>query len=216
MRAKDNFRQYGRLTPEQYRKARQAAADWKWFSPDEYDKQLRLIDWDDDDYPEGALIECGNLARIHIRVPNGGVTHPRRRRDTTITFTKPIARHSWLAFDPEHKSHRLYMLIAAQAASSLAQRFYRDNDVEVRPLSELANYAGGRHAADDYPQVMAKPIGVMVAVVYFTHKKDDGPSFYIHRMGEMTCYFPILACDSVGRLWVCGGNYTSPTPGITD
>jgi hypothetical protein len=56
----------------------------------------------------------------------------------------------------------------------------------------------------------------MVAVVYFTHKKDDGPSFYIHRMGEMTCYFPIIACDRQGRLWICGGNYTSPTPGITD
>jgi hypothetical protein len=56
----------------------------------------------------------------------------------------------------------------------------------------------------------------MTAVVYFTQKKDDGPSYYIHRMGEMTCYFPLLCCDAKGRLWICGGNYTSPTPGITD
>jgi hypothetical protein len=206
----------GNLSPEQYAKARQAAADWKWFPADEYDKQLKLVDWEDPDFPEGALIECGNLARLHLRAPNATSSHPRRRRDTTITLTRSAARNSYIAFDPEHKSHRLYLLIDRTARASLAQRFWQENSIEPRSLAELALYAGGRHATGDYPQVMVKPIGIMVAVVYFTHKKDDGPSFYIHRMGEMTCYFPILACDRQGRLWICGGNYTSPTPGITD
>jgi len=77
--------------------------------------------------------------------------------------------------------------------------------------------AGGRHGRrSDYPHVIAKPLGVLTGVMYFAHKKGDGPSAYLHEMGEQTCHFPILACDEHGRLWICGGNYLVPTPGITD
>ena len=209
----------GSLTEAQYQKGRQMAADWKWYDPGEFDQQLKLVEWNDPDYPEGVLIECGNLARIHFRAPTSAETgkrHPRRRRDTTITLSKPAAAESYLAFDPEHPDDRLYMLVAPHAREGLAARFWEANEVPAKPLGEWAMLAGGRHAQGGYPNVMAKPVGVMTAVVYYTTKKDDGASFYIHRMGEMTCYFPILCCDARGRLWVCGGNYTSPTPGITD
>ena len=63
---------------------------------------------------------------------------------------------------------------------------------------------------------MVKPIGAVVAVVYFTDKQGDGPSYYIHKMGEITGGFPALAVDGQGRFWFAGGSYTSPTPGITD
>jgi len=200
----------GKLTPKQYERGRTMAADWKWYEPDEFDSQLKLVEWDDP--------ECGNLARIHVRAPNASQdgTHPRRRRDTTIAFTQSSAAQNQLVFDPEHPDDRLYMLIEPQARKSLAGRFWGDNSVGARQLSEWALLAGGRHARGGYPRVSAKPVGVMTAVVYYTNKKDDGPSFYIHRMGEMSCYFPILCCDAKGRLWICGGNYTSPTPGITD
>jgi len=216
MKAKTNR---GKLSPEDYKKGRQMAADWKWFEADEFDQQFKLVEWDDPDYPEGVLIECGNLARIHFRAPKSnarGQRHPRRRRDTTITLSRPMAAQSQLAFDPEHPNERLYMLIAPEACESLASRFWAENGVEAKTLDEWALLAGGRHARGGYPNVIAKPVGVMTAVVYYTHKKEDGPSFYIHKMGEMTCHFPVLCCDQRGRLWVCGGNYTSPTPGITD
>ena len=67
-----------------------------------------------------------------------------------------------------------------------------------------------------YPDVMVKPLGAVTAVVYQTHKKGDGPSYYIHQMAEISGKFPFLGVDNRGRLWLAGGNYTSPNPGITD
>ena len=76
---------------------------------------------------------------------------------------------------------------------------------------------GGRHAKkDDYPNVKVRPIGILTNVVYGTEKQGDGYSFYIHHMGEESGIQPALGVDRRGRLWVLGGNYTSPTPGITD
>tara|TARA_Y100000034_G_scaffold73261_1_gene88227 strand:+ start:263 stop:928 length:666 start_codon:yes stop_codon:yes gene_type:complete len=215
-----NFQRDGfPITDTQFRKGRKMAAEWAWYNPDEYDDQLKLVEWDDPDYPEGILIECGNLARIHFRAPEAAANssrHPRRQRDTTIAFPTAVAQKAQLAFDPEHPSDRLYMLIPDRALHSLAQRFWKENPIHPRYLSEWAMLAGGRHAKGGYPHVLAKPVGVMTAVVYFKDKEGDGPSYYIHKMGEVTCYFPILACDERGRLWVCGGNYLCPTGGITD
>jgi hypothetical protein len=207
-----------RLSPAQHRKGREMVSAWKWYEPNEFDEQLTLTEWDDPDYPEGVLVECGYLARIHIRAPGRevGGRHPRRQRDTAISFHVSSAKQNQLAFDPEHPDDRLYMLVEPTARKSLASRFWEGNDTAPRMLEDWALMAGGRHSRGGYPRVMAKPMGVMTAVVYYTTKKDDGPSFYIHLMGEMTCHFPILCCDAQGRLWICGGNYTSPTPGITN
>ena len=234
MKAKDNRGQMFRghvLQEGQIRRGKQQAADWMWFDKAEFEADhLRMIPWEDGDRddsgkllhpPTQVLIACGNLARIHFRAPSSLETrsgrHPRRRRDTVITFSQQTARNSFLCFDPDHPYDRLYMKLTDEVERHLAQRFWAENPIDPRYLSEWALLAGGHHArSGGYPKLAAKPLGVMTAVVYFVHKKGDGPSFYIHRMGEVSCHLPILACDEEGRLWVCGGHYTSPTPGITD
>jgi hypothetical protein len=86
-------------------------------------------------------------------------------------------------------------------------------------LNQLASVAGGKHGKRaDYPMITVKPIGVLTALVYYTSKAGDSPppSYYIHQMAEISGWYPILAVDNSGRLWLAGGNYTVPTPGITD
>ena len=226
MRARNNLS--GTVPAATLQRGKKAAADWHWFPENEFEDKLTLIHWDDvndvDDsgnvmFPKNQIfIRCGNLARIHFRSPvaKENRRHPRREKDTTITFNKTAVKDCHLVFDPDHPSNRLYMKLKGSVRGPLQQRFWNENTVQARPLREWAALAGGRHATADYPNVSAKPVGVMTAVVYFTHKKDDGPSFYIHRMGEMSCHFPILVCDATGQLWICGGNYLVPTPGITD
>jgi hypothetical protein len=216
------------VTSSEERRARKVAADWHWFPQDEFEQKLQLIDWPDPDYPPGALVRCGNLVQLHFRAPpkDKSSRHPRRQRDTTIKFSVETARKSHLTFDPENTSDdRLYLVIQEPVAlRGLASRFWSKNPISPRPLSEWAVLAGGRHAKragnsldrGGYPHVMGKPIGVLTALAYFTNKKDDGPSYYLHKMGEVSGVYPLLVCDSQGRLWVCGGNYQSPTPGITD
>ena len=208
------------MNERQFREMAKKAAAWEWRTGDQFD--LKLTEWDDPDYPDGALIECGHLVRVHFRAPSGpqkrgrSARHPRRKRDTTVTFSPSVVKEAQLAFDPNHPSDRLYMLLPERACTALATRFWQDNPAPPRLLSEWAMLAGGRHAKGGYPDVVAKPVGVMTAVVYFKNKEGDGTSYYLHKMGEVSCYYPILACDERGRLWVCGGNYTSPAPGITD
>ncbi len=209
-------------------RARQMAADYHWYPEDEFQNHMQVVKFDDADevddngqimFPANqVLIRYGNLARIHFRAPSKGSIHPRRERDTTITLSRPAAAESHLAFDPEGASDNLYMKIKKSCRAPLAQRFWVENNVRPRLLSEWAMLAGGSHARDSYPTVMAKPIGVATALVYYTLKKDDGPRpcFYIHRLGEVSSAIPILACDSTGRLWLCGGSYQSLSPGITD
>ena len=212
-------------------RGKQLAADYHWYPEKEFGEHLTLVDWDDtEDHDEDGralfrknqiFIRYGNLARIHFRAPSTGEQnqrHPRRQKDTTITFTISAARESHLVFDPDSADDQLYMKIKRTARAPLAERFWTQNKVRPRYLSEWAMIAGGRHARDHYPKLEAKPVGVMTAVVYFTLKKDDGPkpSFYIHKLGEVSCFYPILTCDEEGRLWICGGNYANRTAGVTD
>lgn len=168
------------------------------------------------------LIECGRLVRMHIRAPKGAHQnrHPRRQRDSMIEFSQSVAANSHIAYDPDHPDERLYLLVPPQASTTLKKRFWDENEFRPMPLNEVAVIAGGRHGRRDYPNVMVKPIGVLTAVVYFTSKKGDVVngvgSYYIHKMGELSKFFPFLCADSRGRLWLSGGNYKSPTPGITD
>ena len=201
------------LTPEQMKKGFQAYDDWHWGVP-----STRVVDWADPDFPD-LLIECGRLVRMHVRTPAepGARRHPRRKRDSMIEFSHSVSKNSHVAYDPDHPEERLYFLVEDSVRPTLAQKLFRENHLEPMPLSYLASMAGGRHSKrKDYPEVMVKPVGVLTALVYFTNKKGDGHSYYIHQMGELSHNFPFLACDSTGRLWVAGGNYRSPTPGITD
>jgi len=139
-----------------------------------------------------------------------------------IELSRSVSANSHIAFDPDHPYQRLYLLIPAKARETLKAQFWAKNNISPMLLGQAAELAGGRHGKmKDYPSVLVKPFGVCTACVYFTHKEgDENPndprSYYIHQMGELTKYFPLLCCDHQGRLWFAGGNYTSPTPGITD
>lgn len=193
-------------------------SDWHWGLP-----PRRVVDWDDPDMPR-SLIECGRLVRMHVRAPkkHRPVKHPRRDRDTMIEFSHAVSENSHIAYDPDHADERLYLLVDPRASATLKKRFWDENEFRPMPLSEVAMLAGGRHGKrPDYPHVAVKPIGVLTAVVYYTAKKGDtdaqgNGSYYIHRMAELSGHFPFLCADNKGRLWLAGGNYTAPTPGITD
>lgn len=134
-----------------------------------------------------------------------------------IEFSRSVSEGSHIAYDPDHPYERLYLLVPPGAQQTLSKRFWYENNFHPMNLNEIAMVAGGRHGRrQDYPDIMVKPVGVLTAVVYFTHKKGDGPSYYIHKVGELSGKFPFLCCDQIGRLWLAGGNYTSPSPGITD
>ncbi len=219
---KRSYRVDGNVTLGQPRinKGAQAYEDWHWGV-----QPQQVIDWGDNDFPP-MLIECGRLVRLHVRSPEGARSnriHPRRKRDSMIEFSKNVSTNSHVAYDPDHPDERLYLLVDPAASKTLAKRFWNDNGMASMPLAHLASIAGGKHGKrrDDYPQVMVKPVGVLTALVYYTHKKgDENPgndrSYYIHQMGELSKHFPFLAVDAHGRLWLAGGNYTCPSPGITD
>lgn len=203
------------LTPDEIEKGAKRYEDWHWgIGP------AKVRDIGDEDYPE-MLIECGRLIRLHLRLPthaqkNEG-RHPRRQRDSMIEFSRNVSENSHVSFDPEHQHERLYLIVDPKAQGTLKRRLWDDNVLSPMELGQVAVLAGGRHGkGNDYPDLMVKPVGVITAVVYYTHKKDDGPSYYIHKMGELSHHFPILCCDERGRLWMAGGNYTTPNPGITD
>ena len=180
---------------------------WHWGIPHSME-----VEWDDDDLPE-YLVECGRFKEFHY-VP---VNNNPRRKDQVYSLTKTQSQNSHLCFDPNHRYQRLYILLNPSVQKKAKKRFWTNNEYKEVPLKELAKAAGGKHATSDYPDVMVRPIGVMTNVVYHTHKKGDDPaSFYIHHMGEETGIQPYLGCDSTGRIWIAGGDYTSPTPGITN
>jgi hypothetical protein len=181
------------------------AQSWHWGIP-----AKRVVDWQDPSIPP-ILIEIGQLCELHVKPIDGG---------PIVIMSIPEA--DWpachVAFDPDHASQRIYILIP-----QAYQREMRPTYVPklARPLFECAQAIGGRHARrNDYPRLQVTPLGVLTHVVYFTHKKgDENPgddrSQYIHEMGEEGGIPPALCVDASGRLWVAGGSYTCPIPGIT-
>jgi hypothetical protein len=206
------------LTAAEIKKGKQKYRKWHWGH-----EARQAVDWNDPDMPR-MLIECGRLVRMHARLPRNiaGLAHPRRRRDTMIEFSRNVSPAAHIAYDPSHPHERLYLLIPQSQQGTIKQRFWdRIPDDQIRDLNDWATIAGGRHARKrDYPHIRVKPIGILTGVVYYTAKKGDAPrhsgSFYIHHVGELSAVYPILCVDQQGRLWLAGGNYTSPPPGITD
>lgn len=200
------------LEPHDIQRGAKAFEDWHWGNG-----PAKVTDWNDPEMPD-MLIECGRLIRLHVRAPRtASPRHPRRERDAMIELSRQASAASHIAFDPDHAHERLYLLVNPKVTPAIHCRFWMENTAPALPLGHLATLAGGRHGRDDdYPDLLVKPIGVLTAVVYNTNKKGDGQSYYIHHMGEMSHHFPVLAADAKGRLWLAGGNYTSPTPGITD
>lgn len=183
-------------------------SDWHWGLP-----ATKVIEWRDSDFPD-HLVQCGRFHEVYFRRPGA-------KKDTKIRLKESLGEKSHVAFDPKHRAGRLYFLINGVARRALRSRFWKPRAQTVS-LRELARTAKGRHARmRDYPNVQVQPLGLLTHVVYRTAKKGDGLSNYIHEFGEESKLKKregrgILAIDAKGRLWIAGGNYTSPNPGITD
>ena len=161
-------------------------------------------------YPE--LVECGRLWEVHVR-PFGTGGRSGKEEEWEIRDEEKAESH--LAYDPIHPCERLHIVLPETVKRELKQKVF--NPANALDLNVLATRAPGRHSRmNDYPHVKATPIGPATAVVYFTLKEGDGPSAYIHKLGEESHQPPLLAVDGQGRLWLLGGNYTCPEPGITD
>lgn len=177
--------------------------DWHWgITPS------KIIKWDDPDYPEGELIECGRLVQTHFREPN-------KRKDTVIELTKTESNNSHLCFDPNQPYNRLYFLSDPAFAKRMLTVFAKPKYQKCK-LSDAAKAMGGKHASNDYPNLTVAPVGILTHVVYACEKKGDGYSKYIHELGEESGLQPALCIDAKGRFWVAGGNYTAPNAGVTD
>ena len=171
----------------------------------------QIIEWPDADYPDN-LIEIGRLAELHVLSgPRGG--------KRVIHVAPEHMDGSHLAFNPDHKRQRLYVL-TPDAVRRAARRNFWDGDASM-DLGELAHRVGGPHRGD-YPAVRVSPVGTLTHVTYLTNKKGDGVSLYIHHLGEEDiakgnpARQPMLAVDGKGRFWIAGGAYTCPVPGITN
>ncbi len=190
-------------------------SEWHWGVP-----HTSVEDWQDEAVdamlgPDGIVVETGRLVEIHFREPH-------KRKDTVVRLKRNEANGSHLAFDPDHPHQRLYIFSHPAFAERMHKKYLQNPQYEggsryqSMALKRAASIVGGKHATDDYPKLDVVPIGILTHVVYGTEKKGDGYSFYIHKMGEESGIKPGLTIDDRGRLWIAGGNYESPTPGITD
>jgi hypothetical protein len=187
----------GQATQDPYERYKK----WHWGEEADLDVQ-----WDDDDFPN-TMIGIGNLHELHVRPLNG--------EGDADELVMQEGQSCWIAFDPEHPHERLYLLLSDEVRADVRSKLLKKNG-EWWDLGELSRAAGGKQARHPYPDVEVQPVGQLTHVVYFTKKTGDGLSQYIHNFGEESGIVPILAADKTGRLWVAGGNMTSPYAGITD
>ena len=179
---------------------------WHWG-----EEPRQPIEINDDDLPN-RLVECGRFAEAHYWPVQGRAN----RKDKIIRNPENLANKSYLAFDPDHSFQRLYIILDPKLRKKFKDQFWKNSDIKPFDPVDIAEAAGGKHATDDYPDIKVKPIGILRNVVYATPKKGDGFSLYIHEMGEETGIKPALCVDKTGRLWIIGGDYTCPVPGITN
>jgi hypothetical protein len=208
---------------------RERAKRWHWGIA-----SSQVVDWKDAEYPD-RMIEIGRLCELHV-LPVGS--------RASKSLVMPIPKQWWsdfpegkqaepahgnpksrklqahVAFDPKHKNQRIYLLLPDALQRDFKPLFRRDASMT---LSELAVHVGGRQGTKDYPVVMVTPVGTLTHIVYYTSKKGDTDnpggdprSQYIHELGEESGLRPMLAVDSKGRLWLAGGAYRAPVPGIMD
>ena len=163
------------------------------------------IEWEDPDVP-GVMVGIGNLHELHVK-PLGS--------EKTDELVMQDGSTEWIAFDPKHPYERLYLLLSKNVQNDVKSKLI-DKDGEWWDLEALSKAAGGKQAKHPYPDVEVQPVGELTHVVYYTDKKGDGLSQYIHEFGEESGILPLLAADRTGRLWIAGGNMTSPYAGITD
>ena len=162
--------------------------------------------WHDPDF-NGELVEMGKLIELWV---DGKplVKFPKSRqgdRPPILAFTTDTAERLYISLPAELKRENARHLI--------------DPRGEWVSLTMVAREAGGRQARWDYPALEVQVLGDCTHVVYATNKKGDGPSEYVHRFSEedtAQSFVPILCISRDGRLWLAGGSYSVPDPGITD
>lgn len=181
--------------------------EWHWGT-----KPTKVMEIDDPRLPT-HLVECGRLVQLEIEVPDA--SSPRGFKFQALTIPDSEQEHNHIAFDPDHKSHRLYIVLGDKTRAD-ARRLYADAPYGPASLVFWAKLAGGRHGTSDYPNIMVKPLGILRTGGYATNKLPDGPSWYKHMLGEESGIRPVLTVSQDGSLWIAGGDYTSPTPGITN
>lgn len=180
------------LNSSEVAELKKAYAAWHWGEPAKIVKQIN-------DALVPHVIGIGKLVCFEL---NG---------DQEIQFPPGC----WLAYDKEHPHERIHVITTPVFRESVRNAMKRRRDTVT--LQEIAKATRGTHARYPLPNVHGVPLGVLDAVVYFTHKTGDPPSEYHHEFGKEHSkgIKPILAADVSGRLWVAGGSYTCPLAGIT-
>ena len=189
-----------RLTVAEEQRLRAIYKKWHWGEP-----ATRIVEADPD-YPP-HLVEIGLLMELHF-VPFPG------RKALVLAVEDGDMNNNHVAFDASHRNQRIYLQLSSSSKRS-ARELWDRNGVTY-PLATVAKSVGSKHAKGGYPDVAVQPLGKLTDVVYYTHKKGDGPSGYIHAMGEEGGVSPVLCLSHDGRLWFAGGSYTCPNPGITN
>ena len=179
----------------------------------EQTRAFSFVDADLDANGEKHLVQCGKLMELRLRYPtqfgNGYAS-------TTLSIPPGLANWCYLQFDRRDSEQRLYTILPEKAKRYIADTYYAACPFADAPLGQIAKWTGGRQAKGWYANVTVRPLGVASAVIYDGNKKTDGHSNYIHRFGEENGIRPVICVDATGRIWFAGGDYTCPTPGITN
>ena len=184
--------------------SKEAYKEWHWGLP-----AHREIEWPDTDYPD-RMVEIGRLLELHV--------NPDQGKPYKIILSEPDYEDAFVTFDQDHPDQRIYIAMRPRLQSRMRhelRKLRRGNPPKRLKLAALAKQIGSRHGTSDYPDIAVEPLGRLTHVVYFTDKKGDGLSGYIHEMGEEGGITPAIAVDDEGRLWLAGGSYDCPPPGIT-
>jgi hypothetical protein len=192
-----------KISPAEQKRLAKVYKRWHWG-----EMPTHIVDCDPDLPPH--LVEIGLLLELHLR-PFGA------SKDTVFAVREDDIPNSHVGFDIDHKHQRIYFQCSPGLRES-GRALYRMAEAKPMALADAAAELGeGRHATrHGYVRVSVKPLGELRHLVYFTHKKGDGPSGYIHEMGEEGGVPPILCVSADGRFWLAGGSYTCPSPGITN
>lgn len=173
---------------------------WHWGEP-----ATHIVEADPDLPPH--LVEIGLLMELHFVVLPG-------RKPVILAVEDGDINNNHVAFDADHKNQRIYLQLSESSKKSAKQLW--DRNGVTYPLASVAKAVGSKHAKGGYPVIEVQPLGKLTNIVYYTHKRGDGPSGYIHEMGEEGGVPPVLCLSHDGRLWLAGGSYTCPSPGITN
>ncbi len=157
----------------------------------------KIYDIKDPDLPD-ELVKMGDLLEIKVK---GGAT--------IDAFTPKCL----LAFSPR-LDERMYNILTKKCQKGMKRLINPKR--EWVSLTDAADQVGGRQADFTYPPIEIQVLGEVVHLVYHTDKVGDGPSDYIHTMGEESGVMPLLGVDRDGRLWYAGGDYSVPDEGITN